>query len=162
EDGWVRLERELLHRGVESRVVSMADERPLETLVTHTSAELRQALAQVREPVPSGYSEEFLAVQEKWRHSLNCWSAAPSIPARVLSNWYPIEEGIQLYGSTYDSTEHFWQAVKYHPDIKVADLVELLVRLEQRDWNPWLARLDGDLQVYLPNAYAVEFLRYNL
>ena len=162
EDGRVRLEHELLHRGVESRVVSMADERPLEALVTHTSAELRQALAQVKEPVPFGYSEEFLAVQEKWKHSLNCWSAAPSIPARVLSNWYPIEEGIQLYGATYDSTEHFWQAVKYHQDIKVADLVELLVRLEQRDWNPWLARLDGDLQVYLPNAYAVEFLRHNL
>lgn len=162
EDGRARLQRGLLHRGIESRVVSMADERPLEALVTHTSAELRQALAQVKEPVPSGYSEEFLAVQEKWKHSLNCWSAAPSIPARVLSNWYPIEEGIQLYGATYDSTEHFWQAVKYHPDIKVADLVELLVRLEQRDWNPWLARLDGDLQVYFPNAYAVEFLRHNL
>ena len=121
-----RLASELLRRGIESRVVSMIDERPLETLVTHTSEELRQALAQVKEPVPPGYAEAFLAVQEKWKHSLNCWSAAPSIPARVLSNWYPIEEGIQLYGSTYDSTEHFWQAVKYHPDITVAQLVELL------------------------------------
>src|SRR5207245_10637708 len=99
--------RELLRRGVESRTVSMTDERPLETLVTHTSEELRQALAQVKESVPPGYAEAFLAVQEKWKHSLNCWSAAPSIPARVLSNWYPIEEGIQLYGPTYDWTETF-------------------------------------------------------
>ena len=69
----------------------------------------------MKEPVPPGYAEAFLAVQEKWKHSLNCWSAAPYIPARVLSNWYPIEEGIQLYGATYDSTEHFWQAVKVSP-----------------------------------------------
>jgi hypothetical protein len=157
-----RLPGELLRRGVESRVVSMIDERPLEALVTHTSAELRQALAQVKEPVPTGYAEAFLAVQEKWKHSLNCWSAAPSIPARVLSNWYPIQEGIQLYGSTYDSTEHFWQAVKYHPDVTVAQLDELLGVLEQKDWGPWLARLDADPKLYLPNAYAVEFLRHNL
>ena len=114
--GQQRLARELLRGGIESRVVSMSDERPLEALITHTSEELRQALAHVKEPVPPGYAEEFLAVQEKWKHSLNCWSASPSIPGRVLSNWYPIEEGIQLYGATYDSTEHFWQAVKYHPD----------------------------------------------
>ena len=101
-------------------------------------------------------------MQEKWKHSLNCWSAAPSIPARVLSNWYPIEEGIQLYGATYDSTEHFWQAVKYHPDTTVADLIELLGILEHKDWSPWLARLDADPKLYLPNAYAVEFLRHNL
>src|SRR5580765_7183409 len=100
EAGRQRLARELLRRGIESRVVSMIDERPLETLVTHTSEELRQALAQVKEPVPPGYAEAFLAVQDKWKHSLNCWSAAPSIPARVLSNWYPIEEGIPLYGSS--------------------------------------------------------------
>src|SRR5579862_5762275 len=121
-----RLASELLRRGIESRVVSMTDERPLEALVTHTKDELRLALTQVKEPVPPGYAEAFLAVQEKWKHSLNCWSAAPSIPGRVLSNWYPIEEGIRLYGSTYDSTEHFWQAVKYHPEITVAQLVELL------------------------------------
>src|SRR5437867_768864 len=42
-----RLQRELLRRGIESRVVSMADERPLEALVTHTSEELRQVLAHV-------------------------------------------------------------------------------------------------------------------
>jgi len=157
-----RLGRELVRRGVESRVISMMDERPLETLVTHTPEELQQALAQVKKPVPPGYSDAFLAVQEKWKHAVNCWSAASWIPARVLSNWYPIAEGIQLYGATYDSTEHFWQAVKYHPDTTVAQLTELLGVLEQRDWGPWLARLDGDPKVYLPNAYAVEFLRHNL
>ena len=156
------LGRESLRRGVESRVVSMADERPLETLITHTSAELREALAQVQEPVTAGYAEAFLAVQEKWKHSLNCWSSAPSIPARVLSNWYPIEEGIQLYGATYDSTEHFWQAVKYHPNVTVADLTNLLGVLDHKDWRPWLARLEEDPKLYLSNAYAVEFLRYNL
>jgi hypothetical protein len=156
------LARELLRRGVESRVVSMTDERPLETLLTHTSQELRQAIAAVQEPVPPGYAEAFLDVQEKWKHSLNCWSASPAIPGRVLSNWYPIEEGIQLYGATYDSTEHFWQAVKYHPDATVADLTAVLGLLDQKDWAPWLARLDGDPKVYLPNAYAVEFLRHNL
>jgi hypothetical protein len=156
------LARELLRRGVESRVVSMTDERPLETLLTHTSHEVRQAIAAVKEPVPPGYTAAFLEVQEKWKHSLNCWSASPSIAGRVLSNWYPIAEGIQLYGATYDSTEHFWQAVKYHPDANVADLTALLALLEQKDWAPWLARLDGDPRVYLPNAYAVEFLRHNL
>jgi hypothetical protein len=34
--------------------------------------------------------------------------------------------------------------------------------LEQRDWSPWLARLDKDPKLYLANAYAVEFLRHNL
>src|ERR1700676_234562 len=157
-----RLAGELLRRGIESRVISMEDERPLEALVTHTSDELRQALARVHDPVPPGYGEAFLAVREKWKHSLNCWSASPSIPGRVLSNWYPIEEGIKLYGATYDSTEHFWQAVKYHPDTSVAGLTELLDLLEHRDWSPWLGRLDDDPKVYLPNAYAVEFLRYSL
>ena len=154
--------RELLRRGIESRIVSMADERPLETLVTHTRAELQQALGKVREPVPPGYATAFLEVQEKWKHSLNCWSASPSIAGRVLSNWYPIEEGIPLFGATYDSTEHFWQAVKYHPDVTVRDLVNLLALLQQRDWKPWLARLEDDPSLYLPNAYAVEFLRHNL
>jgi hypothetical protein len=162
EAGRRTLASELLRRGVESRVVSMVDERPLETLLTHTREELQQALALVKEPIPPGYGDAFLAVQEKWKHSLNCWSAAPSIPARVLSNWYPIAEGIQLYGATYDSTEHFWQAVKYHPDITISQLVELLDVLGRRDWSPWLARLDADPKIYLPNAYAVEFLRHNL
>jgi hypothetical protein len=154
--------RDLLFRGVESRVVSMVDEGPLETLVTHTREELLTALAAVKEPVPAGYAEAFLAVQEKWKHSLNCWSASPSIAARVLSNWYPINEGIQLYGATYDSTEHFWQAVKYHPDTTVGEVTALLSVLEKQDWGTLLARLDDDPKIYLPNAYAVEFLRANL
>jgi len=82
--------------------------------------------------------------------------------ARVLSNWYPIEEGIRLYGAMYDSTEHFWQAVKFHPDLTVGDLRELTVELEARNWNGWLKRLDEDPKIYLANAYAVEFLRANL
>jgi hypothetical protein len=156
------LSRELLRRGIESRIVSMVDERPLQVLVTHTGQELQQAIAHVQEPVPPGYAEQFLAVQSKWKHSLNCWSASPSIPGRVLSNWYPIKEGIQLHGDKYDSTEHFWQAVKYHPNITVGELVELIVLLEGRDWSAWLNRLDSDPRLYLPNAYAVEFLRHNL
>jgi hypothetical protein len=156
------LTRDLLQRAIESRVVSMTDERPLEALITHTAQELRNALTQVREPTPPGYAEAFLAVQDKWKHSLNCWSAASSIPARVLSNWYPIAEGIQLYGATYDSTEHFWQAVKYHPDTTIANLADLLMQFEHRDWTSWLAHLDSDPKLYLPNVYAVEFLRHNL
>jgi len=154
--------QELLRRGIEGRVVSMVDERPLEALVTHTSEELRQAIAAVKEPLPPGYAEAFLAVQQTWKHSLNCWSASPSIPGRVLSNWYPIEEGVRLYGATYDSTEHFWQAVKYHPDTTVGELTQLIAVLERKDWNPWLGRLDADPKLYLPNAYAVEFLRHHL
>jgi len=157
-----QLARELLRRGIESRVVSMTDERPFETLFTHTEDELRHALAQVTEPTPVGYAEAFIAIQQEWKHSINCWSAAPSIPARVLSNWYPIAEGIPLYGATYDSTEHFWQAVKYHSDTTVADLDALLATFENQNWTPWLARLDADPSLYLPNAYAVEFLRFNL
>jgi len=157
-----RMARELLRRGIESRIVSMADERPLEALLTHTREELKLALARVKEPVPPGYAEVFFEVQEKWKHAVNCWSASPSIPARVLSNWYPIDEGIQLYGATYDSTEHFWQAVKYHPDITIAELTGLLTAFQNKDWSGWLARLDDDPNLYLPNAYAVEFLRHNL
>src|SRR5207247_3740945 len=64
--------------------------------------------------------------------------------------------------STCNMTEHFWQAIKYHPDTTVADLTELIVLLEHKEWNSWLARLVGDPTRYLPNAYAVEFLRHNL
>lgn len=79
------LARELLRRGVESRVISMSDERSLETLITHSREELQQALNNVKEPLPPGYADAFLQVQEKWKHSLNCWSASPSIPrARAL------------------------------------------------------------------------------
>jgi hypothetical protein len=157
-----RLGRQLLHEAIESRVVSMTDERPLELVVTHTAQDVKDTIAMVKEPLPTGYLEAFLDVQEKWKNSLNCWSASPSIPGRVLSNWYPIEGGIVLYGDSYDSTEHFWQAVKYHPDITVADLRELLDIVQRKDWKPWLARLDDDPGLYLPNAYAVEFLRHNL
>jgi hypothetical protein len=156
------LRRQLLREAIESRVVSMTDERPLEMLVTHTAQELKDAIALVKESLPTGYVEAFLEVQEKWKHSLNCWSAAPSIPARVLSNWYPIEEGIMLYGATYDSTEHFWQALKYHPDVTVAQLADLLDKFQRHDWESWLAHLDGDPELYLANSYAVELLRHNL
>ncbi len=157
-----QLGKDLLRRGIESRVVSMTDERPLEVLTTHTREQLSQALASLTEPKPPGYADAFLSVQEKWKHSLNCWSAAPAIAARVLSNWYQIDEGISLYGANYDSTEHFWQAVKYHPDVTVADLTGLLDVFEVRSWREWLRRLDDDPKTYLPNAYAVEFLRHNL
>jgi hypothetical protein len=157
-----QLARRLLHEGIESRVVSMMDERPLQAIVTHTSEELREAIGKVKEPLPPGYAEEFLAVQGKWKHSLNCWSASPAIAGRVLSNWYPIEEGIRLHGAVYDSTEHFWQAVKYHPDTTIGELAELINLLERKDWGARLRRLDDDPKIYLPNAYAVEFLRYNL
>src|SRR5215472_12009914 len=157
-----QLTRELLRRGIESRVVSMTDERPFETLFTHTEDELRRALAQVTEPTPLGYADAFVAVQQKWKHAINCWSTAPSIPARVLSNWYPMAEGIPLYGATYDSTEHFWQAVKYHPDITVAEINVFLTTFEHQSWTSWLARLDADPSLYLPNAYAIEFLHFNL
>jgi hypothetical protein len=157
-----RLARALVREAVESRVISMADERPLEVLITHTQKALKDALDKIKEPVPAGYADAFLDVQQKWKHSLNCWSAAPSIPARVLSNWYPIPEGIVLDGGTYDSTEHFWQAVKYPPEVTVADLAGLLKAFEKKDWSGWIARLDSDPRIYLPNAYAVEFLRHNL
>jgi hypothetical protein len=156
------LEKSLLREAVESRVISMVDERPLEAMVTHTSEELRAAIAEVKEPTPPGYTDAFLAVQLKWKHSLNCWSASPVIAGRVLSNWYPIAEGIRLYGATYDSTEHFWQAVKYHPDVTVGDVKAITKSFEGRDWSDWLKRLDDDPKFYLPNAYAVEFLRANL
>lgn len=157
-----QLARQLLREGIESRVISMADERPLQALVTHTREELRQAISDVKGPLPPGYEAAFIAVQEKWKHAVNCWSASPLIAGRVLSNWYPIEEGIRLHGATYDSTEHFWQAAKYHPDATVGELKELIGLLEGKDWNAWLKRLDDDPKIYLANAYAVEFLRYNL
>ena len=156
------LARQLLREGIESRVVSMQDERPLQALVTHTNGELREAIAKVKEPVPPAYAEAFLAVQEKWKHSVNCWSASPLIAGRVLSNWYPIEEGIRLHGAVYDSTEHFWQAVKYHPDTTIGELKELIALLQGKDWSLWLKRVEDDPKIYLPNAYAVEFLRFNL
>jgi hypothetical protein len=38
----------------------------------------------------------------------------------------------------------------------------LLKAFEQKDWSGWIARLDSDPKIYLPNAYALEFLRHNL
>lgn len=154
--------QQLLRHAVESRVVSMTDELPLEILLTHTEDELMTALRQVKELVPPGYVDAFLFVRGKWKGSLNCWSASPVIAARVLSNWYPIEEGIDLYGAKYDSTEHFWQAVKYHPDVTIAQLAELLTLFQKTDWGPWVKRLEDNPEVYLKNSYAVEFLKHNL
>jgi hypothetical protein len=166
---------DLLRRGVESRVVSMQTELPLEVLVTHTPGEIEEALGRVpraaRDAVFAGrywtahletYRAAFLRVRDRWTTSLNCWSAASTIPARVLSNWYLIDEGIPLFGATYDSTEHFWQAVKYHPDLTLEDLRALARRLTTVDWSPWLAALEADQAFYFANAYAVEFLRHNL
>jgi len=163
----------LLRRGVESRLVSMTYEKPVELLVTHTRAELEEAVAaQTARGAPftgrswrldpGVYRQTLLDIQERWKTSLNCWSAAPTIPARVLSNWYPIEEGIELHGAIYDSTEHFWQAVKFHPDVHIADLVALLDEMSARDWKPWVERLAGDQDRYFAHAYAIEFLRANL
>ncbi len=41
----------LLRRGVESRVVSMVDEKPLEVLLTHTRRELAAAIASLGQPL---------------------------------------------------------------------------------------------------------------
>jgi hypothetical protein len=164
----------LLRRGVESRLVSMTYEKPLELLLTHTREELEDAIAgrpRRTAPVftgrnwrlePGVYRQAFVDVQQRWKTSLNCWSAAPTIPARVLSNWYPIEEGIELHGAVYDSTEHFWQAVKFHPDVRNADLLALLDEMISRDWKPWVEGLAGDQERYFAHAYAIEFLRANL
>jgi hypothetical protein len=165
----------LLRRGVESRLISMVDERPLELLLTHTAKELAQAVAQVRAPAaplifqgqywrlrPDKYADKFLKVQARWKNSLNCWSGSPSIAGRVLSNFYLIEEGIPLFGARYDSTEHFWQAVKYHPAVRVNDLLALLDRLEAVNSAAWLARLESEPRIYLSHTHAVEFLRHYL
>jgi hypothetical protein len=165
----------LLRRGVESRVVSMETERPLEIVLTHTRGELEQAVASVStrftpmifkghhwQLTADVYRDAFLRVRDRWSKSLNCWSASSSIPGRVLSNWYIIDEGIELYAATYDSTEHFWQAVKYHPDVTVAEVRTLARDLMAIDWRPWLEALSSDQDFYFANAYAVEFLKKNL
>ena len=175
----------LMRRGVESRIVSMDTELPLEILLTHTRDDITRAANAVAPhlapgtPAPTAgprlvhagrhwqlttqaYTDALLRVRERWSTSLNCWSASSSVAGRVLSNWYVIDEGIVLYGATYDSTEHFWQAVKFHPDVTVGDLTALLDALLARDWAPWLATLAGDQDFYFANAYAVEFLKVNL
>jgi len=107
---------DLMNRGVESRIVSMATERPLEMLLTHTPEELSAVVTCLPQRVYQGrnwsldratYLRAFQLVQERWSHSVNCWSSSSSLPGRVLSNWYLIDEGIELYGARYDSTEHF-------------------------------------------------------
>ncbi len=165
----------LLRRGAESRIISMLYDLPRELLITHTSEQLAKAARNVG-TLGSGkifegqhwsldvetYAAVLLQLQQRWKSSLNCWSAAPSVAARVLSNWYLIEEGINLFGASYDSTEHFWQAVKYHPDVSLPDLSELLGILRGDDWTPWLEELASDQTTYFENGYAVEFLRNNL
>jgi hypothetical protein len=165
----------LMRRGVESRVVSMETELPLELILTHTRSELERVVTDgKRRDAPlvfkgqhwqlttAAYRDAFLRVRDRWSRSLNCWSASSSIPGRVLSNWYILDEGIELYGATYDSTEHFWQAVKYHPDVTVGDLHTLLSALQAIDWRPWVEAMAADQDFYLANAYAVEFLKWNL
>lgn len=166
---------DLLRRGVESRVVSMTYPAPHEVLVTHTRDGLAEAVMRVEtSSAPliyrgehwslsaDEYRDVLLRLQERWKSSLNCWSAAASVAERVLSNWYIIREGISLFGAEYDSTEHFWQAVKYHPEVDLEDLSEVLERVRGVSWEPWLERLAGDQEVYLAHTYAVEFLRHNL
>jgi len=161
----------LFGRGLESRFVSMEYERPLELLKTHTPQEVRRAVTALKTPLYEGsgwqlttdiYVSQLLRVQARWNTSLNCWSASPVIAARVLSNWYLIDEGITLFGAKYDSTEHFWQAVKYHPEVRLKDLLVLLDLMKAVDWTAWLETLDRDQRVYFANEYAVEFLRSNL
>lgn len=79
-----RLGRQLLHEAIESRVVSMRDERPLELLVTHTTQKGKLALAMTNEPFSTGYEEGFLNVQEKWKRTLNCWSIPDHSGPRTL------------------------------------------------------------------------------
>jgi hypothetical protein len=165
----------LLRRGMQSRLISMQYEKPLEILLTHTHQQLTDAVTQVRtasaplifkgshwQLTAEAYRANFLQMQDHWKSSLNCWSAAATIPARVLSNWYVIDEGITLFGARYDSTEHFWQAVKYHPEVRLADLVKLLDAMDRVPWTPWLEKLTGNQEFYLQHTYALEFLRSNL
>ncbi len=164
----------LMRRGVESRIVSMDSELPLEVLLTHTLGELDRTVSAVSTESGSvfsgrnwqltnhAYRDALRRVRDRWKNNLNCWSASSSIPGRVLSNWFIIDEGIELYGVRYDSTEHFWQAVKYHPDLTTADLRSLLAGVAAIDWRPWLESLRANQEFYLANAYAVEFLTANL
>ena len=162
---------DLLRRAVESRIVSMVDERPLELVLTHTPDEIDAAVARLPALIFEGrnwrldravYAAAFRRVRERWSHSLNCWSASPVIAGRVLSNWYIIDEGIEVYGANYDSLEHFWQASKYHPDVTTADLLALLDDVDRVDWSAWLTRLDHDRRLFTSHGYIVEFLRANL
>lgn len=165
----------LMRRGVESRVVSMETELPLELVLTHTRSDIERAISSDKRPASplmfkgqhwqltaEAYRDAFLRVRDRWSRSLNCWSASSSIPGRALSNWYILDEGIELFGATYDSTEHFWQAVKFHPDVTVGDLQTLITELLTVDWRPWVEGLAADQEFYFANGYAVEFLKWNL
>jgi hypothetical protein len=153
----------------------MDTELPLEILLTHTPDQLDRAVSALAtrdaalvfkgshwQLTADAYRDALRRVRERWSRSLNCWSASSSIPGRVLSNWYVMDEGIELFGATYDSTEHFWQAVKYHPDVTIADTRALLGELIAVDWRPWVEALAADQDFYFANAYAVEFLKVNL
>ncbi len=166
---------DLLRRGVESRVISMTYKDPQEVLITHSREQLAAAVIGVRASgarfVYEGlhwsldvatYRDVFLTLRERWKSSLNCWSASASVAERVLSNWYIIREGISLFGADYDSTEHFWQAVKFHPEVELEDLSEILDRIQAVSWGPWLEELANDQEVYLAHTYSVEFLKQNL
>ncbi len=166
---------DLLRRGVESRVISMVYQDPHEVLITHTAEQLAAAVMGVRTASTpfvyrgedwkldlAGYRDVFLELQARWRSALNCWSGSSSVAGRVLSNWYIIREGIALFGADYDSTEHFWQAVKYHPEVRLEDLSGILDRVEAVSWGPWLEALGSDQDVYLSHTYAVHFLQQNL
>ena len=165
----------LLRRGVESRLVSMETELPLEIVLTHTRSEVGAAVDALHTADPSlvfrgrnwqasvqTYRAAFLRGRDRSSTSLNCWSASSSVAGRVLSNWYLIDEGIRLYGATYDSTEHFWQAVKYRPDVTIRQLRDLLAGLGPADWTVWLAVLERDQAFARANAYALAFLRATL
>ena len=161
----------LLRRAVESRIVSMTDEEPLEVILTHTADELSAAINQLPSRLFEGrnwqltretYGDAFQRVRARWTKGINCWSASPLIEGRVLSNWYVIEEGIEVYGTRYDSLEHFWQAAKYHPSLTVADVLALMDTLDAANLDSWLYQVDHDQAVYLKNSYIIEFLRANL
>jgi hypothetical protein len=153
----------------------METELPLELVLTHTRGEVDAAAGRVRtgdaplvfkgrhwQASMQAYREAFLRVRDRWSTSLNCWSASSSMAGRVLSNWYLIDEGIALYGATYDSTEHFWQAVKYRPDVTIGQLRELVAGLRGADWAAWLGALERDQAFARTNAYALTFLRVTL
>lgn len=167
--------RDLLDRGVESRVISMQSALPREVLLAHSPEEIAESIRNLSTRSggllfegrhwhldPATYLDAFLRVRERWQSAINCWSGSTVAAGRALSNWYLIEEGITLFGASYDSTEHFWQAVKYHPETTLRDLVDLLDIIRSVDWDPWVARLADDQVIYLEHGYAVEFLRHNL
>jgi hypothetical protein len=164
----------LMRRGVESRGVN-GNGTAAGARLTHTPAELERAVTSQKRPdaplvfkgqhwqlTTEAYRDAFLRVRDRWSRSLNCWSASSSIPGRVLSNWYILDEGIELFGATYDSTEHFWHAFKNHPDVTVGELQTLISDLSAIDWRPWVEAMAADQDFYFANAYAVEFLKWNL